>query len=133
MSSQRISEIRARCDAATPGPWEYRDNGFDGGVYAANEILFGGEPCEGRIEPDDPNAAFIAHARTDIPYLLVEIERLTKEHNAMKQSCDGLRASHDNLYARLRELTARAEQAERERNTYKAALENWHEGADCSE
>jgi hypothetical protein len=26
--TDRIAEIKARCEAATAGPWEYKDNGF---------------------------------------------------------------------------------------------------------
>lgn len=64
-NDQRIAEIKARCNMATPGPW--------------------GTP-EKPIIPllDMPyNAGFIAHAREDMPFLLsqlaakdAEIERL---------------------------------------------------------
>jgi hypothetical protein len=59
-----IEKQRAICDAATPGEWHYIDNGFDGYVESDSGVeIFGGEPCEGRIEPDDPNAAFIIAAK----------------------------------------------------------------------
>jgi hypothetical protein len=44
MMADRLDEIRTRADAATSGPW---------GVWTSMD-----------------NAAFIAHARSDIPYLL---------------------------------------------------------------
>ena len=59
----------------------------------------------------------------DVPYLLEEVKQARAERDHIKLSNDGLCVSHDNLYARLREATARAEKAEAERDTYKAALQ----------
>lgn len=77
MSERRLRQIRQRCEAATPGPWVYFDNGFDGYIQTANtsEYIVGGERHEGRIEPGDPNAAFIAHSREDIPWLVETLEQ----------------------------------------------------------
>ena len=50
----------------------------------------------------------------DVPYLLSEVDRLTEAHEAM-----------------LRDLQMRSAQVaalERERDEYKVALQNWHEG-----
>jgi hypothetical protein len=74
--SDRMSAIRKRCDRATAGPWKHdldkdtRDMPF---VYTPTapflvDINIG--------TPDD--AAFIAHAREDIPWLLSELDRLSK-------------------------------------------------------
>ena len=74
----RLDEIKARVEAATPGPWP-KD-------YVYNAIRHISRNCdfiESDIDPefgwlygpvDDPT--FIAHAREDIPYLLAEVERL---------------------------------------------------------
>jgi len=95
-----LAAIRARCEAATPGPWareEYED-GDQGegptGVYPGSR----GPIVEGRTivryyQPKGPedgdgveelaeaycnhDAAFIAHARTDVPALLARVEELT--------------------------------------------------------
>ena len=84
-----IEAIEARVNAAAPGPWVYVDNGFDGYIMSASEYLIvGGEPAEGRIEPDDPNADFIAHSREDIPALLAEVKRLTDEIAAITAERD---------------------------------------------
>lgn len=68
MSEPDLEAIRARKDAATPGPW---DAPLLGGVWTDDD---GG----GWITTDaeDANAEFIAHARTDIPDLLEAIDRL---------------------------------------------------------
>lgn len=100
-----LSEIRARCEAATPGPWklchhlesEEKDKscpcGFPGDIWGPdfdgrmNNVVCGiGPHCyEGsdmipRYERsvELKNAAFIAASREDIPKLLDEVERLRK-------------------------------------------------------
>lgn len=79
MDAKQLAEIKARAEKATPGPWEYTDNGFDGCISSKDgDFLIGGEPCEGRIE-HDANTEFICHARTDIPALISEVEQMTKQ------------------------------------------------------
>lgn len=88
MSDDRIEQIRERAAAATPGPW----GEFDGneGIrergpmwMVANDEFHNPGP-----DPDAPwlaveihvgvkeDAEFIAHARTDLPFLLAEYDRL---------------------------------------------------------
>jgi hypothetical protein len=61
MNDERLAEIRKREQAATPGPWwaSPSDEGAD--------------------------AQFMAHARTDIPDLLSEVERLKVELLALRE------------------------------------------------
>jgi len=94
----RLSEIRARCDAAKA----QKEKG------------------------DSITAACIAWSIVinDVPYLLEEVKQARAERDHIKLSNDGLCVSHDNLYARLREATARAKKAEAERDTYKVSLQN---------
>lgn len=98
LSDERLAEIRAREQAATPGPWkDYVEHGFNGwksyatGSYklestspevapyqvALVEGYSRGEPTTRRQRKLD--AAFIAAARQDVPDLLAEVERLRKE------------------------------------------------------
>jgi len=80
MTPEELAAIRARAEAATPGPWR----GVPGRYilpddwnhrYTAHQVI------EGCIY--NPNAendhAFIAHAREDIPALVAEVERLQAE------------------------------------------------------
>lgn len=115
-----LEEIKARCAAATPGPWEWGGHyKFAGGIDLRARISNtpivmafrragnrGGEPCfwkrdpqkdpalHGEYQParditvrevpyrddvirlDNADAEFIAHARTDVPALVAEVERL---------------------------------------------------------
>lgn len=83
--ADRLSEIRSRADAATPGPWksgphEVLWNGKSGVVDdRGHPIAFCGE---GLLA--DQDRAFIAAAREDVPWLLDEIKRLTRrvEHES---------------------------------------------------
>ena len=51
---------------------------------------------------------------TDVKYLLGEIDRLSDAHEAMLRD--------------LQTRSAQVEALERERDEYKVALQNWHEG-----
>ncbi|TCX51950.1 hypothetical protein C1I38_08110 [Dehalobacter sp. 12DCB1] len=69
MDKQELDAIRERCAKATPGPW-HRDgsevrNGD--GVFVVNDFW---------VHAD---AEFTTHARTDIPALLAEIDRLNND------------------------------------------------------
>jgi len=52
-----LETIKARCEAATPGPWKVQGNK----VFTTRS---------------DPDAELAAHAREDIPRLIAEIEQL---------------------------------------------------------
>ncbi len=75
-----LAAIRAREQAATPGPWSYKEL-----KHYPYEVVVspGGDHAFVVWLPD---GRFIAHARTDIPWLLAEVERLTAE-NARLQGC----------------------------------------------
>ena len=75
----RLDKIEARANAATEGPWmgiRYPD-GFLGRVIGGNGF--------GVAEdfPDDADAEFIAHARTDVPWLLEQVKLRDKALEAV--------------------------------------------------
>lgn len=65
----RIAEIRKRCEAATPGPWD---------------IILNGHNI--KVERTPANIDFIAHAREDIPYLLVQLAERDKEIERLRKA-----------------------------------------------
>lgn len=75
MDAKQLAEIKARCDAATPGPW-YADG------WAAWDDL---ENTFVELSDFGADAKFIAHARTDIPALVAEVERLQNENKHLKE------------------------------------------------
>ena len=75
----RLNEIEARANAATEGPWmgiRYPD-WFLGRVIVSGELGV----CIAEDFPDDADAEFIAHARTDVP-ALVSVARFALSQHA---------------------------------------------------
>src|SRR6476661_1436555 len=80
MTEEELKQIRERCDEATEGPWGTYNgcaikalakfDGWKAPTIATVELL------RKDYETHILNAEFIAHARTDIPKLLDEIEKL---------------------------------------------------------
>ncbi len=103
--SMDLEAIKARCEAATPGPWlEFMYWVEDKTRYAI---------C-GDVGSDD-NRVFIALARTDIPALIAEVEHLRR----------GLELARDEYRAREAEVERLQE---RDTKTQQLLLE-----ADCRE
>ncbi len=81
----RLAEIHARLDAATPGPWiankRTHRNGDYGWVAEIWGSLNGGGGALPAVclanEVSGDDADLIAHAPADISWLLDEVERLT--------------------------------------------------------
>lgn len=89
ITAQELAEMRARCDAATPGLWFYlvslseEESSQQGGVncdvvYDLDEVGVEEALIPASIIGDleDHDACFIAHARTDLPRALDRIEEL---------------------------------------------------------
>ena len=76
--SDRLKEIRARLDAATPGPWDTEGPCMSGdGTYGVFADDGAGEPTLAlRMSP--PDADLVAHAPDDLAWLVAEVERLRK-------------------------------------------------------
>ena len=129
MSADRLDEIKARAEAATPGPW-LQDGPWwtdDGGseptalpcVVDANRALVVFPPDAtdvGMKRPEDraANMAFIAAAREDVPWLVSEVARLTAELAEVKRTytpCDlDLLTERDALAAQVARVEALAEE-----------------------
>jgi hypothetical protein len=116
--SDRLEEIEARASAATPGPWrqgdwsgrchqshyphpgppecryEYelrQDGSWASHVARENPItLIGGHDNGPWLDPAD--AAFIAHSREDVPWLIAEVKRLRGAVNYLCDVREGLDA-----------------------------------------
>lgn len=95
-----LTPIKARLAAVSPIPWRYHDNGIDGVILdGSGFIVTGGESGEGRLEGDDPNTIFIAHAPTDMTALVAEVEGLRKTARNLKNElclkCGRYREAHN--------------------------------------
>lgn len=91
--ADRLDEIRARADAATPGPWGVwtsMDNTRDILSEAEHPAvplagLYGRDGSEHPTAGEDADADFIAHARSDIPYLLDRLATSEQEAARLRE------------------------------------------------
>lgn len=83
----RIDEIKARAEAATPGPWDvYVDIWEDPkGRRSPRPWIFNNDGQEDQSLLTPKDLLFINHARDDIHYLLAEVERLQKRVAELEQ------------------------------------------------
>ena len=99
VTDAELDAIRGRAAKATPGPWEPVSGMIfpcegDGPVVCSTDceiLVFGPRGAEAKAFEDQE---FIAAARTDIPALLAEVERLRKalvsakiKHNDAHRPC----------------------------------------------
>lgn len=79
MDNTRLAEIRARCEAATPGPWSpvigYIEEGYSTLLPTADD----------QNPMTSADQAFIGHARTDIPDLLSALEASERERDVLRE------------------------------------------------
>jgi len=72
---ESLAAIRERCEMATPGPWVYDNAEEITGIWYPDEeesvfIVRGSDTI------NEEDAAFIAASRTDVPFLLKEVDVL---------------------------------------------------------
>ncbi|UFU03467.1 CHASE3 domain-containing protein [Ruania suaedae] len=113
--TDRLAEIEARVNAATDGPWEAdaRHGAVTSGPHSVIHGYFEGDcPACGEKIADLASVAlsaddgdFIAHARSDVPYLLDQVRTLTAENEHNQEHLTMVRASRDQwiVYARSAE------------------------------
>lgn len=100
----REEEIRARCEAATPGPWAL---GEDADIKAEGTSIAG-------LLNTLNDAEFIAHAREDIPYLLDRLEFMTEAYDRNAKVHEALTRDYLAVKSERDRFKARAEAAERD-------------------
>ena len=91
-----LAAIRARCEVATPGPWRYRswlESQWSGSTHHVVETGVG---LPGNVVNDasEQDAAFIAHAREDLPRLLARLEEMRGALTEIRQSYCGDTCGH---------------------------------------
>lgn len=88
MDAKYLEGIKAREQAATPGPWKVGDGDEKSYFRGSEAVISKLRVVTDRAVYGDDSAfdgqtysdiAFIAHSRADIPALLAEVERLQKE------------------------------------------------------
>lgn len=110
-----LDAIKARVEAATPGPWWAENlasptmdgSSERGPTWKVKYGLPGGRLNSGPGH-DKETAAFIAHARSDVPWLIEQLEEARAERDAL---LDHEFAELADLRAQLASLTVRVEGA----------------------
>lgn len=117
MTTEQLKAIRERANGATPGPWEFESGDRDG---PSDKVIWSPTSMVGRDEEDEPynlvctlpndsygyshkyydDGPFLTHARTDVPLLLDEIDRLQALLNEGRQ----LHEADEKEIMRLREI-----------------------------
>lgn len=93
MAPDRVAELRALADAATPGPWTLYDRGVGWEVSELPDVHDG-------TTFNRPDAEFVAAARTAIPELLDDVEQLRAQRGDAFREIERLEGQLD----RVREL-----------------------------
>jgi len=133
----RIAEIRARLEAATPGPWEWTGNALDQSENPYQEVISTEVSCGayclgGMWAPgiDEDDKALIANAPADLADLLAALDAAQAERDTLDNAgltaamqCDAAISRASQIEAERDAATARAEQAEAERDKYINDLE----------
>lgn len=97
MTEEQLAAIKARAEAATPGPWGIEH--VERRIWAGSErvcFLFGQDRRQ-----NENNGVFIAHAREDVPALLEEVERLRKRAERLRAGVKSLKSTRDFLVSNL--------------------------------
>jgi len=78
MTHEKLEAIEARCNASTSGPWRFEHTPYNDDPFRVgnNEFVI----SKSILSKQDAN--FIAQAKQDIPALIAEVKRLTRERDA---------------------------------------------------
>ena len=111
---ERHREARERCERATPGPWVHSPPGVDE-PHVSTKIGSDGERVDWLASPRSApskrwhDAAFIAHAREDLPVALAWGERMQTERDAFDRVAATWRTTADNYCNTIAERDAEIE------------------------
>lgn len=133
--AERLVEIKARCEAATPGPWVRREDWSAKveRVYPPGSLLDSIGMAEqssvfwlqGSNRPNfRADGDFIANAREDVPWLLARLAAAEAERDAAERERQSIANQLSAQLADLATLRQERDAARREAEALRAALEN---------
>jgi hypothetical protein len=86
MTAAELERLKAKCEAATPGPWEYWAEMCGWRIKTADRELTGIQ-----INPHFAhNMQFVTAARTAVPALIAEVERLQERVEGLESEVGAL-------------------------------------------
>lgn len=88
-----LDALRELCAAATEGPWTWSGVYLEGGPSGYRDVISPGDVkcgsyCQGGtsvVEIASADADFIAAARSAVPALIAEVERLTQQRDSARE------------------------------------------------
>lgn len=93
ITPEQLKGWQALCDVATEGPWRTNDKGI------VSQVWYFDDTGTARVigSPGMHDAAFIATARTAMPALIAEVQRMQVKHHAdcAWWLCDGAGTADD--------------------------------------
>ncbi len=101
--NDRLKEIKARLEEATPGPWRWemdRHTALRGPNHQDVFHTYGYERMGDRgdsgltIDEEDPDAILIANAPTDIAWLVQRVEELEKDRKRLRDNFNIMQEEH---------------------------------------
>lgn len=93
--AKRLAEIKARCEAATPGPWVMRRPHDEDEDHEHIDGPDGSPIAMGHVGEDiGADAEFIANAREDVPFLLAKLEEAERKSATAETAADGFANMH---------------------------------------
>lgn len=93
MTPERLAELEALANAATPGPWDSIPAGaWTGRVFAGEHMV---AKVDTEVSDDHNDAAFIAASRQAIPDLIAALRDAWAERDALAAQVDRVRALAD--------------------------------------
>lgn len=117
-TAKRLAEIDARVEAATKGPWELREHeGLSAIAHPTGFVL------EDDYDADMRDRRFIAHARTDIPWLRTQLDAMREERDAASAAEDERADACERATAERDEARGAALAAVKQRNELVSAID----------
>ena len=105
---ETLNRIRKQADAATEGPWRHISIFEVGGFVEdshGRELFDWAQDDAGTICAPDPDAAFIAAARTTVPWLLEQVELRDEAINAVLELHKPVQATTTNSNGGVSDIT----------------------------
>ncbi len=101
ITEERLSEIEARAELATPGPWSFVSEGKTEFVLRPipNDHIRWVQMGNQQRKPD--NLIFIAHARTDMPDLCAALRAAEAREERLRAACEAANAKCHEWYDRM--------------------------------
>jgi hypothetical protein len=125
---EMVAEIQKRSDAATPGPWRgIRKTGY---IYASDCVTARcGDFRDKELVPFNGerwgnDAEFIAHARTDIPALLLIIDSLL-DSAAEQETREVVRVPREEIETLVRTVSGYMHPSSVARREFDAIIRGW--------